>query len=98
MLKKDKIRGSEQIKVTFVLPADHPHIHASVMGTFNEWNPSANKLVKRNNGTYSTAVNLDPGGRYEFRYFATDGTWFNDEAADGYEPGEYGSDNCIVET
>jgi len=98
MLKKSKIKGSDQIKVTFILAADHPHTHASVVGTFNEWNPSANKLIKRNNGTYSTAVKLDPGGRYEFRYFTPDGDWFDDEAADGYEPGEHGINNCIVET
>ncbi len=98
MLKKSNIKGSEQVKVTFVLPQDHPHSAASVVGDFNDWDPAANKLVKRANNTLSTAVTLNKGQRYAFRYYAADGTWFNDEAADAYEPNEHGGQNCVIET
>lgn len=97
MLKKSKAKGSDKVKVTFILPAGHPHGNAAVVGEFNDWDPTANQMSKRNNGTYSTSVTLDKGQRYAFRYYAADGTWFNDEAADAYEPNEHGALNCIVE-
>ena len=97
MLKKNKVSGKNEVKVTFVLPADHPHTQASVVGDFNDWNPSTNKLRKRSNNTYSTAVTLKKGKSYAFRYYATDGTWFNDDEADDYVQNEHGSMNCVVE-
>jgi len=97
MLKKKKLSGKNEVKVTFVLPADHPHKDASVVGEFNDWDPSANKLIKRNNNTYSTAVILEKGKSYAFRYYAPDGSWFNDEAADDYIQNEHGSVNCVVQ-
>lgn len=93
MLKKTKVKGSDQVKVTFTLPQDQPHGATSLVGEFNDWNPTANKLAKRSNNTFSTTVTLDAGKRYAFRYYAEDGTWFNDEAADDYE-----GQNCIVTT
>ena len=98
MLKKSKIKGKNEVKVTFVLPEDHPNIPASVVGDFNDWNPSANKLIKRSNQTYSTAVKLRKGQTYSFRYRSRDGIWFNDDAPDGFEANEHGSQNCILNT
>jgi 1,4-alpha-glucan branching enzyme len=98
MLKKTQINNKNLVKVTFVLPADHPHARASVVGDFNDWDVSTNKLVKRSNNTYSTAVTLKKGKKYAFRYRTRDGVWFNDEAADAYVLNEHGSQNCIVKT
>ena len=97
MLKKKKGSGQNEVKVTFVLPADHPHTEASVVGDFNDWDPAANKFIKRSNNTYSTAVTLEKGKSYAFRYYTSDGTWFNDEDADGYVQNEHGSVNCVVQ-
>jgi hypothetical protein len=41
-------------------------------------------------------VVLEPGNRYRFRYFGADGVWFNDDAADAYEMGEHGSEDCVL--
>jgi 1,4-alpha-glucan branching enzyme len=98
MIKKSKIKGSDQVKLTFILPDDHPHHTAAVVGDFNGWDPFANKLTKRGNNTYSTAVTVDAGKRYTFRYVTADNEWFNDDTADAYEANEHGGQNCIVET
>lgn len=97
MLKRRKISGSNTVKVSFILPADDSRLPASVVGDFNEWNPSANPMVRRSNGTFSAVVPLIADATYRFRYRSGDGTWFNDDTADGYEPNVHGSVDCVVE-
>jgi 1,4-alpha-glucan branching enzyme len=96
MIKKEAVKNSEQVKITFVLPPNGRRARISVLGDFNNWDPASNPLIKRNNGTFSTSVTLPVGQRIRFRYYSADGEWFNDEGADGYEPGEYGAENCVV--
>ena len=98
MIRKQPIKKTNQVKVTFVLPADHPHADSSVVGEFNDWDPTANPLRKRSNNTYSAAVVLDAGKRYAFRYIHNGETYFNDEAADAYEPSGFGTENSVVTT
>jgi 1,4-alpha-glucan branching enzyme len=97
MIKKAADKN-DKVKVTFTLPYVEGQSAMSVVGDFNDWQPGVTKLVKRNNGTCSVSVVLDPDQRYRFRYFAEDGAWVNDEAADAYEASEHGSENCIVLT
>ncbi|MEW5988586.1 MAG: isoamylase early set domain-containing protein [Chloroflexota bacterium] len=98
MIRKQALKDSDQVKVTFVLPGDHEHGHSSVVGTFNDWDPMANPLKKRSNGTVSASVTLPAGQRHLFRYLCDGDNWCNDEAADGYEWSEYGSENCVLLT
>lgn len=97
MIKRQQLKGKSQVKLTFVQPyeADMPRTY--VVGDFNEWTPTTTPLVKRSNGTASAAITVPCGERVRFRYYTEDGTWFNDEAADSYEPGEFGADNSVVE-
>jgi 1,4-alpha-glucan branching enzyme len=97
MLKRRKISGSNTVKVSFILPADDSRLPASVVGEFNEWKPETDPMVRRSNGTYSAVVPLVAGATYRFRYRSHDGTWFNEEAADGYESNVHGSTDCLVE-
>lgn len=97
MIKKSADKN-DKVKVTFVLPYTEGQPSIAVAGDFNDWSQDSLKLVKRNNGTCSTSVSVDAGKRYRFRYFREDGQWFNDEAADAYEAGEHGSENCILLT
>lgn len=97
MIKQDPMKN-KKVKVTFVQPHDAGQDTVSVVGDFNEWDPNKTKLVKRNNGTRSVTITVDPGKRYRFRYYCADGTWFNDEAADDYESSEHGSENCLLLT
>ena len=96
MLKRKGFRDSDKVKVTFVLPEDSPP--ASVVGDFNDWDPEANRLIRRSNQTYSTAVILEPNQRYAFRYRTEDGAWFNEPEADAQEPNEFGEQNSILIT
>ena len=97
MIKKTADKN-DKVKVTFSLPYSEGQTPVSVVGDFNEWNQTSHKLTKRNNGTCSVSVVLEPGQRYRFRYYSEDGRWFNDEAADGYEASEHASENCILLT
>lgn len=63
--------------VTFAL-SDPPPGHTSVVGCFNNWTPGRHRLVKRSNGTFSTAVRVEAGTTICFRYLASEGVWFDD--------------------
>lgn len=98
MIKKVNKRGSENVKVTFVLPDNHGKGEdVYVVGDFNNWTPGEDKLVRRSNKTYSTNVMLTEGNRYAFRYYSEEAGHFNEEEADDYVYNEYGEENCIVE-
>ena len=97
MLKRQKIKKDNTVKVTFVLPGDMPE--TSVVGDFNEWDPASHPLKRRSNGTRSAAVVLEPGKEYEFRYFDPESKkWFNEAEADDYAPSSHGSQNCVLKT
>lgn len=40
---------------------------------------------------------LDAGRRYLFRYLAAGEHWFNDDAADDYEPNGFGGSDSVVD-
>jgi len=99
MIKKVNKRSSDQVKVTFVLPDDHPHgDEVSVVGEFNDWTPGEHRFVRRSNQTYSTNVSLPEDGRYAFRYYSEDKGWIDEDEADDYVQNEYGATNCLVTT
>ena len=98
MLKREAVKDSNQIKVTFVIPNNPDQPRISVVGDFNNWDPTATVFVKRQNNTRSVSATVDPGQRYRFRYYVADGSWLNDESADAYEPNEHGSQNCLLVT
>jgi len=98
MIKKQSLKGKKQVKVTFALPLEVVEGKFSVVGDFNEWDPSKNALVKRANGTASATVNLKAGEQYAFRYVSEDGNWLNDEEADAVQVSPLGTKNSVVLT
>jgi 1,4-alpha-glucan branching enzyme len=96
MVKKELVKKSDKVKLTFVLPYDRAKPKIAVLGDFNGWDPKANPLVKRANGTVSASVMVEAGQRVRFRYYAPEGEWFNDDSADTYERSEYGAENSVV--
>ncbi|MBN1261269.1 MAG: isoamylase early set domain-containing protein [Anaerolineae bacterium] len=96
MIRRDNVKGSDKLKVTFILGEDSPA--ASVVGDFNNWDPLVNPMKRRSNQKFSTSVILEPGKRYVFRYLAEGGGWFNDEDADAQEPNEFGGHNSVLLT
>ncbi|HEX6674489.1 MAG TPA: isoamylase early set domain-containing protein [Actinomycetes bacterium] len=98
MIKQAPVKGSDQVKVSFVLPSDRIAGKVSVVGDFNGWNPSRHPLRKRTNGTRSVSVSLPAGGRYAFRYVTDDGTWHDDDAVSEFEPNGFGGANAVLST
>lgn len=96
MVRKQNVRGADRVRLTFVLPADHPYGPASVVGDFNDWDPMAHPFKKRSNGTYSTSVEVDKGQRYTFRYLGDNENWFNEDGTEDFVERE--GDNNVVHT
>ncbi|WP_103021248.1 isoamylase early set domain-containing protein [Salinibacter altiplanensis] len=99
MIRKVDKQSSAHVKVTFVLPEEHPYgDEVSVVGDFNDWTPGEHRFVRRSNQTYSTNVLLSENGHYAFRYYSEEDGWINDEEADAFEPSGFGTTNCVVAT
>ncbi len=73
-------RGTKA-KIQLILPDDIHDGPVSAVGTFNDWTPGKHKLVRRNNGTRSVTVHVDPGSEVCFRYLGSGGHWFDDPEA-----------------
>jgi 1,4-alpha-glucan branching enzyme len=87
--------GKEGVKLTFTLPLQETPQPVSVLGDFNDWDPHANPLKKRWNGTRSASVVVPAGGTYAFKYLSDGGTWFTDHEADVIT-NEYGEPNSLI--
>ena len=83
MLSRTRLFGG-RTRITFRIDADRPVGRVSVVGDFNGWRPGVHELVRRRNGTRTVTVSLPPG-EHHFRYLATGGLWFDDEAADAVD-------------
>ena len=81
MIKRQKSKGGAT-KVTFVLPIEDAPADTSVVGDFNNWDPLANPMKKRSNGTRSASVEIGEGEVINFRYLADGGHWFCDSDTD----------------
>lgn len=97
MLKKHVYKGGNRARVWFYLPADVDAKEATLVGDFNDWDKTANPMKKKKDGTFYTALTLDTGRAYQFRYFLDGERWENDWEADDYVPGVMGEENSVVE-
>ncbi|MDQ4096656.1 MAG: isoamylase early set domain-containing protein [Actinomycetota bacterium] len=96
MIERQAMDAKGRVKVTFVLAEGGIDGQVAVVGDFNGWDPTAAPLRKRG-GRRVASVFLLPGRRYAFRYLGEGGQWFNDDAADDYEPNEYGGSDSVVD-
>lgn len=97
MLKKHYYKGGKRCRVWFYLPEKVNANTASLVGDFNSWDEQADPMKKKMNGSFYTAVTLESGRAYQFRYLLDDERWENDWSADSYVPNEMGTDNSVVE-
>ncbi|MBI2178353.1 MAG: isoamylase early set domain-containing protein [Candidatus Tectomicrobia bacterium] len=98
MIRKETMKGSKKVKVTFVLPRDQPHGTVFLVGDFNGWRPGVDLFARRANRAFSVSVTLEPGGRYAFRYLTGTGEWIDEERPDAREPNGFGGENGVVVT
>lgn len=95
-IKKQFIKSKPVCKVTFTVDAKEATT-ASVVGDFNNWNPSEGELVKLKNGSFKGVFDLNKDASYEFKYFI-DGTYINEEQADSFKYNEFsGTENSVLE-
>ncbi len=83
-ISKTYSKSKPVCKVTFEVSADAVNGGKSVslLGDFNEWNPTA--LKKQKDGAFKASVELEKGKEFAFRYLVDNDLWINDEAADKY--------------
>ena len=91
------MKGAKKVKVTFTVAEDGMEGRGlAVVGDFNDWDPTATPLPPGGDVRAATII-LPAGGRYAFRYLAEGGLWFNDEAADAYQPNGFGGDDGVLD-
>ena len=96
MLRKNYSKTGKVCRVTFKYSNPENAEHAVLAGEFNEWSTQEAAMKKLKNGSFSLTLSLPAGSSYPFRYVLNNSTWVNDEAAERYEPNDYGEDNSIV--
>ena len=83
-ISKTYSKSKPVCKVTFEVSADivNGAKSVSLVGDFNEWNPTA--LKKQKDGAFKASIELEKGREFAFRYLVDNDVWINDEAADKY--------------
>ena len=87
-------------KVTFRLPKEAAHNAktATVLGDFNNWDPTEHKMRKLKNGDFTLTLDLPCNREYSFRYLIDTNRWEDDWFADRYVPYESSADNSVLIT
>ena len=93
---KTRLTGGS-VLVTFELPAAVATASVHLCGEFNDWSPASHPLTRTDTGRFHTAVDLQAGRRWRFRYLLEGGRWENDWAADDYLPNDHGGDDSVVD-
>ena len=96
-ISKTYSKSKPVCKVTFEVSAGTVNGAKSVslVGDFNEWNPTA--LKKQKDGAFKASVELEKGKEFAFRYLVDNENWINDDAADKYIPsGVSFEENSVV--
>ncbi|MCB2202914.1 isoamylase early set domain-containing protein [bacterium] len=96
MLKKSYYRGGKKCRVWFYLPATVDAETVFLVGDFNDWDESAQPMKQKKGGTFYTALTLETGKEYQYRYFLDGERWENDWEADYYAPNDLGTENSVV--
>jgi Glycogen recognition site of AMP-activated protein kinase len=84
-------------KVTFVLPKEAVENAetVAVLGDFNNWQDGVT-LKKQKDGSFATAIELEKGRSYEFRFLINGEKWENAWNAEAYKPTPFGAYNSVV--
>lgn len=99
MIRRKYSTDGGTCSVTFVFdrrPGPRPQ-RVSVVGDFNNWDPDADRMKRRKDGSFSISKRLSSGASYEFRYLVDGESWQNESTADAFAPTPFGdAENCIV--
>lgn len=97
-LKKQYVKSGAVCKVTFRLPkeAASDAKTVTIVGDFNNWDITENKMKKLKNGDFTLTLDLPCNREYRFRYLIDTNRWENDWFADKYIPNDFGADDSVV--
>ena len=97
-LKKQYVKSNNICKVTFRLPKDAAHNAdmVTIVGDFNNWNLTENRMKQLKNGDFTLTLDLPCSREYRFRYLIDANRWENDWFADKYLPNNFGADDSVV--
>jgi 1,4-alpha-glucan branching enzyme len=90
-----KKRAEPQVKIEAIFMLKAPQAErVCVVGSFNEWDPTANILGYDEDGRWGCTLALEPG-EYEYR-FVVDGEWCDDPGNIVRRPNGFGTENCVL--
>jgi len=81
-------------RVTFVCTLDPAPKTVYLVGDFNQWDPSRQKMVKMKDGSFRARVDL-PASTYQYKFVA-DGAWINDPDGEWRVANPFGTLNSVV--
>src|SRR5690606_9715129 len=98
MLKKSYSKTKSVCNVTFTLPTEAVNgaKDVRVLGDFNNWSWENGYKMKAGKNEFTTAVELEAGKAYQFRYLIDNHIWENDWAADNYVQTPFGITNSVI--
>ena len=89
-----RLLPSGDVLVTFMINDTRP---VSVVGNFNDWDPTRHPLVDELDGQRSITVAVPSETPVTFRYLADGGDFYDDPSADRYEPNGYGQTHSVLD-
>jgi 1,4-alpha-glucan branching enzyme len=95
MITKKNRRVNDTFEVTF--ECEPPGAtEVALVSDANQWEPLPMQRARRGRGPFRVRLAIPAGSEAQFRYLVDGSQWLNDEAADGYVPNEFGTENCVV--
>ncbi len=97
-LRKQYLISNNICKVTFRLPKEAANgaQMVTIVGDFNKWNLTENKMKKLKSGDFTLTLNLPCNREYRFRYLIDANKWENDWFANKYVPNDFGTEDSVV--
>jgi 1,4-alpha-glucan branching enzyme len=98
MIKKEHVKKTGLVRVTFELPSTMWAERVNLVGEFNDWDTAATPMTHdRSDANWKASIMLEPGRRYRFRYLLDGKEWLNDWHADDHVENPYGSYDSVVD-
>ena len=98
MLEKEQLENGH-VRVTFRVSHHVWADEITLAGEFNGWDTRSHPLCStRGDSEWHTALVLEAGRSYRFRYLVDGKEWMDDDHADGYEPNPFGGFDSVVST
>ncbi|MFH0733388.1 MAG: isoamylase early set domain-containing protein [bacterium] len=98
-ITKELIPRSKSAIVTFTVPIDisSSHTACSIVGDFNNWNPTVHQLRRSNfYSPFSIKIELPVNKTYEFKFLFEDSSWYVENEADGFIQNVHGTQNSLL--